>query len=188
MTQDTMPPEIEHLLTAMEAQASHKRRARTGYACIGLHCPQDHRNVGAALRGASCFGVTFLAIEGARFRKAPTDVKHEYLATPVLEVESLSSIIPHHCVPVAIELLPGAISLPDYEHPRQAFYIFGGEHETLGRKVTDWCRDVVSIPTTGSLNLGVCVNIVLYDRLLKQLKNPPEGRYGNRPQTEPSDI
>ena len=175
-------PGLDRLLAAIDRQAAHRRRAESGYACIGLHCPTNPQNVGTALRAASCFGAAFFAIEGARFRKTSTDVKHEYMATPVIEVESLAKIVPHHCVPVAVELLPGAISLPDYEHPRQAFYVFGGEHETLGRKVTDWCRDVISIPTQGSLNLGICVNIVLYDRLVKQLRNPPAGRYGNRPQ------
>ena len=34
-------------------------------------------------------------------------------------------------------------------------------------KITDWCRDVVYIPTDKCMNLAATVNVVLYDRLAK---------------------
>ena len=82
---------------------------------------------------------------------------------------------------VAVELIDGAISLPEYEHPKRAFYVFGGEHMTLGRPVFSWCRDRIFIPSQGSLNLGACVNVVLYDRLCKQL----QAASGSSPELNP---
>ncbi|MBF0502708.1 MAG: RNA methyltransferase [Candidatus Riflebacteria bacterium] len=140
-----------------------------GYACIGLDNPHKPENIGAALRAAGCFGVSMVAISGARFRKQSTDVFHDYRRIPLLRVNDLQSVVPFHCVPVAIELVDGATPLHEYEHPAQAFYVFGGEDATLGKRVLEWCRDVVKIPTRGCLNLGACVNVVLYDRLQKQL-------------------
>lgn len=160
---------LEHL-EAYQKLADPEQKNDLGFACVGLHHPHNDQNVGAALRAAGCFQVAFLAIAGERFRKASTDVKHQYRQSPLLLVEDLQKIIPYACVPVAVELVPEAVSLPEYEHPHRAFYIFGGEHETLGRSVLKWCRDVVFIPTNGSLNLGACVNVVLYDRLVKTSK------------------
>jgi len=94
-------------------------------------------------------------------------MKH-YRHLPLIRASSLKDVIPFDCVPVAIDLIEGARSLPDYTHPERAFYVFGPEDGTLGRAVTDWCRDVVSIPTAGCMNLAACVNVVLYDRLCKR--------------------
>lgn len=78
--------------------------------------------------------------------------------------------IPFDCVPVAVDLVEGAIPLPSYVHPERAFYVFGAEDATLGRKVTDRCRDKIYVPmAVGCLNLAACVNVVLYDRAAKQL-------------------
>lgn len=89
-----------------------------------------------------------------------------YRHIPLLTVSNLREAIPFDCVPVAVDLLEGATSLPDYEHPRSAFYIFGPEDGTLGRETLEWCRDRVVIPA-GCLNLAAAVNIVLYDRAAK---------------------
>jgi len=71
------------------------------------------------------------------------------------------------CVPVAVELVEGAKPLTEYKHPARAFYIFGPEDGTLKKKITDFCDDVVYIPTEGCMNLAATVNVVLYDRLAK---------------------
>ena len=141
-----------------------------GYACVGLDNPLDLKNVGAVLRAAGCFGVSMVAMSGSRFRKQSTDVAHDYRRIPFLCVDDLNSVIPFHCIPVAVELVEGAVPLHDYVHPDCAFYVFGGEDATLGKRVLSWCRDVVMIPTRGCLNLAACVNVVLYDRLQKQLR------------------
>ena len=123
--------------------------------------------MGAALRAASCFDVSLVALTGRRYKVQRTDTARTHLQIPILHAEDLRTVIPYDCVPVAIERRKGALSLPEYEHPDRAFYIFGPEDGTLGPDVVDWCRDVVEIPTLYSLNLAAAVNIVLYDRLAK---------------------
>lgn len=137
-----------------------------GFCAIGLDNPKYDVNVGSALRAAGCYGASFVATTGNRFNKC-TDTMKQYRHLPLFMVDDLHSIIPYDCVPVAVDLLPNAIPLPEYKHPERAFYIFGGEDNTLGRRVTDWCRDTVYIPTNGCMNLAATVNVVLYDRLLK---------------------
>lgn len=136
-----------------------------GYAAIGLVRPKVRPNVGGVLRAASCFGAAMVGIAGHRYRVQRTDTTRAHLHIPLLQVDDLHSIVPYDCVPVAIERLAGAISLPDYQHPDRAFYIFGPEDGDLGREILQWCRDVVSIPSLDALNLAAAVNIVLYDRI-----------------------
>jgi tRNA C32,U32 (ribose-2'-O)-methylase TrmJ len=90
-----------------------------------------------------------------------------YRPFPLFRVIDLHDVVPFDCVPVAIELIDGAQSLVDYEHPERAMYVFGPEDGTLGQKVLGWCRDVVYVPTARCMNLAATVNVVLYDRLAK---------------------
>ena len=83
------------------------------------------------------------------------------------QVKSLFDVMPYDCVPVAVDLVDGAIPLSDYRHPERAFYIFGAEDATLGKRVLDKCRDVVYIPTNFCMNLAATANVVLYDRMIK---------------------
>lgn len=139
-----------------------------GYCCVGLNNPKSDINVGHALRACGIFGVNTLFVCGHRYKKAATDTMKTVHHMPLIETDDLYKVIPFDCVPVAVELLENAKPLPDYTHPERAFYIFGGEDQTLGQKVTSWCRDVIYIPSNGCLNLAACVNVVLYDRLAKK--------------------
>lgn len=116
-----------------------------------------------------------VAVSGPRPKKymsqLVTDTMKMRRHLPVLRVEDLSEAIPFDCVPVAVDLLESATPLPEYKHPERAFYIFGSEDATLGKSTTDWCRDVVYVPTNRCMNLAACVNVVLYDRLSKMRSN-----------------
>jgi tRNA(Leu) C34 or U34 (ribose-2'-O)-methylase TrmL len=137
---------------------------------IGLFNPKNHPNVGSALRAAGCYGADFVAQTGRRYKKAPTDTGKMIRRIPLFKVDDLRLVVPHGVVPVAVDLIDGATPLPEYEHPPRAFYIFGPEDGTLGREVTRWCRDVVYVPTRYCMNLGATVNVVLYDRLAKEMR------------------
>ena len=63
--------------------------------------------------------------------------------------------------------MEGATPLPAFEHPDNAFYLFGPEDGSLSESHLSMCDEVVYIPTLSSLNLAVTANIVLYDRLAK---------------------
>lgn len=134
---------------------------------VGLHHPKDVKNVGSALRAANCYGAAVLAVSGRRYKPACTDTAKGYRHLPFLQVESLREVVPYDCIPVAVELVPGATPLPQYEHPQRAFYVFGPEDGTLDKNVLAWCRDVVVVPTRQCMNLAATVNVVLYDRMAK---------------------
>jgi tRNA(Leu) C34 or U34 (ribose-2'-O)-methylase TrmL len=130
--------------------------------------PKTPANVGSVLRAAHCYGSALVAHTGKRYRHASTDTMKAWRHLPLLSVEDLFSIIPHDCTPVAVDLLPDAVSLVTYAHPERAFYIFGPEDGTLGRAITARCRDRVFVPTAFCMNLAAAVNVVLYDRAAKQ--------------------
>lgn len=71
-------------------------------------------------------------------------------------------------IPVAVDLVPKARSIINYVHPESAFYIFGPEDGTLDDHIINKCQDVIYIPTNGCMNLAATVNVVLYDRMVKQ--------------------
>jgi tRNA(Leu) C34 or U34 (ribose-2'-O)-methylase TrmL len=144
--------------------------SKRGYAVVGLDNVKSNINVGSALRAVGVYDAALLVISGTRYSKDPTDTMKAYRKVPLLQVEDIMENIPYDCVPVAVDLVPGATPLHEYKHPERAFYVFGAEDATLGRRVLDRCRDTVYIPMNGCMNLAATVNVVLYDRLAKQLK------------------
>lgn len=140
-----------------------------GYACIALDNPKSNVNVGSALRAAGVYDARMLIVSGVRTTvRSCTDTMKAYRHLPVLRVTDVFDAIPFDCVPVAVDLLPDAHALPTYVHPERAFYIFGAEDQTLGRHITDRCRDTIYVPTNGCMNLAAAVNVILYDRFAKQ--------------------
>jgi tRNA(Leu) C34 or U34 (ribose-2'-O)-methylase TrmL len=141
-----------------------------GYCCVGLDNPKTPINVGHVLRAVGCFDVAMLAVSGQRYKRSSPDTQKTYRHTPLLEVDDLKTIIPYDCVPVAVDLVEGARSLVDYTHPERAIYIFGAEDAILGERVLSYCRDKIYIPSNFCLNLAMATNIVLYDRIAKQMR------------------
>ena len=159
--------EFDYALHAMEHAAAAANHRDAGFASIGLVSPKTPSNVGSVIRAAHCFGASMIAATGRRYSRSQTDVTAGYRHIPLLNVDDLRSVIPHGAVPVAVDLVPHARSMVDYVHPQSAFYVFGPEDGTLGKDVLSWCRDVIYVPTAYCLNLAACVNVVLYDRMMK---------------------
>lgn len=139
-----------------------------GYACIGLDNPKFDLNVGGVLRASGCYGAAMVMIGGGRFKREPTDTMAAFRHIPVVCLDDVMSSIPYDCIPVAVDLLPGATPLPEYRHPERAFYLFGAEDATLGERIVSRCRDVIYVPTNRCMNLAATVNVVLYDRAAKR--------------------
>jgi len=139
----------------------------SGFACIALDSPKCEANVGGALRAAYCYGAGLVVVASRRIVRMPTDTFVTHRHIPLLACPDVFDALPYDCVPVAVEMIAGAIPLPEYKHPSRAFYVFGGEDATLDRRVLDRCRDVIVVPTTRCMNLAATVNVVLYDRMAK---------------------
>lgn len=139
-----------------------------GFACIALDQPKFDSNVGGAIRAAGCYGADLVVVSGDRFKHEASDTQKAYRHIPtVTGLPCVFDALPLDCVPVAIEIVPGAKSLVSYRHPERAFYVFGGEDRTLGDEILKRCRDVVFVPTAYCMNLAATVNVVLYDRKAK---------------------
>ncbi len=138
-----------------------------GFAGIALDHPKDTHNIGSALRACGVYGAAMLVTSGRRYKHAPTDTMKAWRHLPLLQANDVFDVVPYDCVPVAVDLIDGAVALPDYKHPERAFYVFGAEDATLGQRVLSRCRDVVYVPTNGCMNLAATVNVVLYDRFAK---------------------
>ncbi len=137
---------------------------------IGLSNPKNPTNVGAIMRAAGCFRVDSVFYTGERYVRAArfnTDTHNACRDIPLIGVDHLLDGIPDNMQIVCVELVDGAIPLPEYRHPEKACYIFGPEDGTLSQEVIDRADAVVYVPTIGSLNLAAVVNVVLYDRLAK---------------------
>ncbi len=145
---------------------------------LGLVNPKSPTNVGAIMRAAGCFGVDEVRYTGERYRRAArfhTDTKNQTLNIPLTGVDDLLAQVPEGAAIVCVDLVEGAIPLPEFKHPARAFYIFGPEDGSLSQALVDAADSVVYIPTRGCLNLAASVNVVLYDRSVKL------------PQLEPGD-
>ncbi|MCP4320838.1 MAG: RNA methyltransferase [Psychromonas sp.] len=137
---------------------------------IGLSNPKSPTNVGAVMRAAGCYGVDSVLYTGTRYDRAVklnTDTKQATGKIPLTQQLHLLDNIEDDIKVICVDLVEGAIPLPNFEHPPKAIYLFGPEDGTLNQKLINQADAVVYIPTTGCMNLAATVNVLLYDRLAK---------------------
>ena len=142
-----------------------------GYA-IGLFNPKNPRNVGSVMRAAGCFGAKMVAYTGKRVGESDLrpDKAKARRSVPLIHTEDLRGIIPYGYCPVAVDLVEHARCITTFQHPPQAFYVFGPEDSTLGEQVLSWCERRIVIPTRLCLNLAGAVHVVCYDRVSKEMR------------------
>jgi len=143
---------------------------KSGYVTIGLTNPKSPTNVGAVMRAAGCYQVDGVFYTGERYARAAkfnTDTKDVSASIPLTGVNCLLDNINNETKIICVDLIEGAIPLPEFIHPDNAFYIFGPEDGTISQQVIDHADAVVYVPTVGCMNLAASVNVLLYDRLAK---------------------
>ncbi len=149
---------------------------------IGLSNPKSPQNVGSVLRAAGNYSASNVFYTGRRYERALAlnpDVPNvsrkvsENVSIEGVEqlIDSVKKDAPDDMKIVCVEFALNAITLPLYKHPKNAYYIFGPEDGNLSQDIIDQADDVVYVPTVGSMNLAATVNVVLYDRLSKELKD-----------------
>jgi len=149
------------------------------FAYIGLINPKSPENVGMVMRAAGCYEASKVFYTGKRFDRARqffTDTKNMHEKIPLQATEDLLGTVPAGAKIVAVELVEGAMPLIDFQHPEQAYYIFGPEDGSLTQTILNACDAVVYIPTIGCMNLAATVNVVLYDRLAKAVGSATQDR------------
>ena len=148
-----------------------------GYAAVALDNPKDPENVGGTLRAAQVFGASLVVLSGPRIKNFvghSTNTMRGHKHIPTIIAEDVFDALPYDCVPIAVDLLDDAIPLPKFSHPERAFYVFGAEDQTLGKRIVERCSASVVIPSNRCLNLAAAVNVVLYDRISKNGGNRNE--------------
>ena len=141
---------------------------------IGLINPKSPENVASVMRAAGNFRVDCVFYTGKRYPRAlklkscTVDMSRKVSQTiPLSEVTNLIDGLPENLKIVCVEFAEDAIALPEYQHPFNAFYIFGPEDGSISQQVINRADAVVYVPTIGCMNLAATVNVVLYDRLTK---------------------
>lgn len=127
------------------------------------------------MRAAGCFNADQVFYSGERFARAAkfnTDTKNRTSTIPLTAKDCLLDNVPEEMTIICVDLVEGAVSLPEFEHPSHAYYVFGPEDGTISQDVIDKADAVVYVPTKGCLNLAATVNVVLYDRQAKLTEIP----------------
>jgi len=170
---------------------------------VALFNPKYPHNVGAAVRAASCFGISQVWFSGNRVslvggkgdRRLPREERMKgYSDVDVCHADYFFDAFPSDVVPVAVEVRENSEMLPYFEHPEKALYVFGPEDGGLERPQLMHCQRFVTIPMNHCANLSSAVYIVLYDRMLKQtakemgLVLPTPGSYESRGWEEPDHM
>ncbi|WP_286717309.1 RNA methyltransferase [Thalassolituus sp. UBA2009] len=140
---------------------------------LGLENPKDAGNVGSVLRALGCYQADGIFYTGSRYDRAvkhSTDTRNVAQIAQMAHVDSLliaKDRLPEHTSLICVELVIGATSLLEFEHPENALYVFGPEDGSISQDIVRAADEVVYIPTVGCMNLAATVNVVLYDRLAK---------------------
>jgi len=137
---------------------------------IGLTNPKSPSNVGSVMRAAGCFQANSVCYTGKRYSiaaKFNTDTYNIAQAIALDGVDNFFDDLAEDVKIVCVELVEGAIPLPEFQHPDNVIYIFGPEDGSISKDVIRKANEVVYIPTIGCMNLAATVNVVLYDRLSK---------------------
>jgi tRNA(Leu) C34 or U34 (ribose-2'-O)-methylase TrmL len=79
--------------------------------------------------------------------------------------------------PVAVELLPNSTNILDFEHPKNALYIFGPEDGSIPQMVRRFCHHFVFMPTHHCMNLAAAVNVLLFHRRMQRIERGEEEKY-----------
>lgn len=138
--------------------------------------PKFAVNLGNVIRACAAFGITELRATGHRaVRDADRHTRLAYREASRPPTPSERSCSPScalragYGVPVCVELVPGAVSLPYFEHPENAIYVFGPEDGSVPQVYRRLCHHFIVVPTHHCMNLAATVGITLYDRRMKRI-------------------
>lgn len=144
-----------------------------GYCEVVLDRGRNTINLGTIWRTCGNMGVAATGQIGQRYQRQSSDTIDTWRTRPhrvYLDAEEWYQTLPYAAQTVAVELTEDAQSLVDFEHPKQAVYVFGPEDGSVSDSVLTKCQFKVQIPMAGPgncLNQAQAVAMVLWDRRLK---------------------
>ncbi len=136
--------------------------------------PKYPHNLGAIVRTCAAFGVRDIRYTGERIDRRLSELSRlpreermrGYRSVDWQRTDRPFDDFPM-LTPVAVEVRKNSESLPAFEHPEDALYVFGPEDGSLTNVTLRHCHRFVAIPTRHCLNLSIAVSTVLYDRQAK---------------------
>ena len=153
-----------------------------GYFGIGVEGISKPMNVGSLLRSAHSFGASFFftvspAVDIRAMQASDTSGAFGHI--PFYNFETPADVLlPANTSLVAVELLPDAVDLPSFRHPRRAVYVLGPELGSVSDALLARCDYTIKIPMKFCVNVGVAGALVMYDRLISL------GKFADRPVSE----
>lgn len=144
-----------------------------GYCEVVLDRGRNTLNLGTIWRTCGNMGVAGTGQIGQRYKRESSDTIDAWRILPhrvYLSAEEWYQTLPYAAQTVAVELTPDAVPLTDFQHPKQAVYVFGPEDGSVQDAVLNRCQFKVQIPMHGQgncLNQSQAVAMVLWDRQLK---------------------
>jgi tRNA G18 (ribose-2'-O)-methylase SpoU len=146
-----------------------------GYFAIGAERMSKSLNLGNLMRSAHAFGAAFTFTIGATYsaQEAFADTSRGGQHLPHYDWRNVDELVlPRGCSLVGIELIDGAIDLPQFRHPARAAYVLGPEMGSLSPALLARCDMVVKIPTRFCVNVAIAGAIVMYDRVASRRPAP----------------
>ena len=140
---------------------------------LGVENLKSGTNLGTLLRSAHIFGASLLFTVGRAYVKQASDTNNAYRKIPVLRFDSWDDYSEHSIYSwehIGVEIVPNAMTLPKFKHPKQAVYILGPEDGSLSPRALQMCSKVVRVPSQlpYCLNVASVGSIVMYDRVAKE--------------------
>lgn len=142
-----------------------------GRSKVVLQNPKYLQNLGASIRACACWGAESLTYTGARIQRDPDRLPREFRMKEYRHIEVRQSERPFDLfpsfVPICVEVGQGQ-PIQTFQHPENALYVFGPEDSEVSVVFRRHCHYFIHLPSKFCLNLAACVNVVLYDRYLKE--------------------
>lgn len=145
-----------------------------GYFGIGIQNAKREVNVGTLWRTARIFGASFIFTIGNRYKKQASDTLASHRHIPLYNYDTFDEFyksLPYDCRLIGIELDENSTPISGFNHPERCVYLLGAEDTGLSNEALGKCHETVVLPGEVSLNVAVAGSIVLFDRLVKLVKN-----------------
>lgn len=160
----------------------------SGFFQVGIYHPKREVNVGGLYRSAHLFDAAGVFTVGRRYSPQATDTSKAARHLPLVHYTDIDDLIAHlpHAAPlIAVELTATATPLTEFEHPRQAVYLFGAEDHGLPAAVLDRAHHhvVIEAALPWSMNVAQAGAVVLHHRHTQQTQRS-SGRSGWGASTE----
>lgn len=143
---------------------------QNGYVGIGIQQGKNSINYGTLYRTAQILDADFIFLIGKRFKHQSSDTMKSWKHVPLFEYKDFKDFNdhrPYDCRLIGIEMIPTAISIKEFVHPKRCCYLLGAEDHGLTKEAINACQNIIYLPGERSMNVSVAGSIVLFDRIQK---------------------